>query len=215
MCCVIQETILGFKNLIAQNGYTIKCFSPVAQPTPGSRLAILAIRSAALTSIVLNTTLQAIACRVGLEELIIVCNIYIDPKNIITQRDLELLIDQLPPHFLILGDCHAKHQMWGNDACDDRGRVIEQLLLSNDINLLNTGEATRFHSATNSSTAIDLSISSPAIYPSLQWKPLSDLCGSDHYPIIISKLDENPVTREANFILRKPTGLSSKLERQL
>ena len=89
MCCVIQETILGFKNLIAQNGYTMKCFSPVAQPTLGSRLAILAIRSAAFTSIALNTTLQAMACRVGLEELIIVCNIYINPQNIITQHDLD------------------------------------------------------------------------------------------------------------------------------
>ena len=79
------------------------------------------------------------------------------------------------------------------------GSYIEQLLLNNDINLLNAEEATHFHSATNSSTAIDLSILSPAIYPSLQRKPLSDLCGSDHYPIIISKLDANPVTREAKL----------------
>ena len=82
MCVVIQETMLGFKNPIAPNGYTMKCYLPVAQQTPGSGLAILAHRSAALTSIALNTALQAMGCRVGLKELITVCNIYIlTPKT--------------------------------------------------------------------------------------------------------------------------------------
>ena len=113
MCVVIQETMMGFTNPLAPNGYTMKCYSSVAQPRPGSGLAILAHRSAAFTSTALNITLQAMACRVGLEELITVCNMYINPQNIITQHDLELLIDQLPPPFLILGDFNAKHRMRG------------------------------------------------------------------------------------------------------
>ena len=38
---------------------------------------------------------------------------------------------------------------------------------------------------TGSSSAIDLSICSPDIFLDMQWKTLDDLCGSDHYPMII------------------------------
>ena len=61
MCVVIQETMLGFKNPIVPIGV-----SPVAQPTPGSGLAILAHKSAAFTPIALNTTLQRCLAEVGL-----------------------------------------------------------------------------------------------------------------------------------------------------
>ena len=46
---------------------------------------------------------------------------------------------------------------------EHRGRIMKQLLLNNDINLLITGNATRYHSDANSCTAIDPGISS-AIY---------------------------------------------------
>ena len=95
--------------LVAPNGYTMKSFSPIAQPTPGSGFAILPNKSAAYTSIACNTTLQA--CIVGLQVIITVCDVYKNPENITTQLDLELLIYQHPTHFLILWDFNANHRM--------------------------------------------------------------------------------------------------------
>jgi len=52
--------------------------------------------------------------------------------------------------------------------------------------ILNVSSSTYIYPATDSSSAIDLSICSPDFFLDMQWKTLDDVCGSDHYPISIS-----------------------------
>ena len=57
---------------------------------------------------------------------------------------------------------------------------FEQLLLNMNIGLLNSGAYTHYHSQTNSSSAIDLSLCSPELVPEFTWRVDNDLHGSDH-----------------------------------
>ena len=46
----------------------------------------------------------------------------------------------------------------------------------------------QIHPATSSSSAIDLSIASPSLYLDFFWEVVTDLHGSDHFPICIQSL---------------------------
>jgi len=54
---------------------------------------------------------------------------------------------------------------------------------SQDLN--SCSSQTYVHPATGSTSAIDLSICSPNLFLDLEWRVHNDLCGSDHYPLII------------------------------
>ena len=79
-------------------------------------------------------------------------------------------------------------------------QTFEQLPLSNDIGLLNTGSATHFHVQTGSTSATDPSVCSSGILEDLHWRTLENTHGSNHYPIIIDQLSADPVNREPQYI---------------
>ena len=56
---------------------------------------------------------------------------------------------------------------------------------NNNLLLLNNKTSTYLHSATGSRTSIDLSLCDPSLMLDLSWTVHDDLCGSDHFPIII------------------------------
>ena len=76
-----------------------------------------------------------------------------------------------------------------------RGNIIDQILsLSNDLNLFNTLQTlTHLNNTTGSLSAIDLTLGSITISPKLTWSTHSDLCDSDHFPILLS-IDTPPPT---------------------
>ena len=82
--------------------------------------------------------------------------------------------------------------MWGSARVDSRGTLVERLLLSSNLCLLNTKSPTFFSEAHNSYTCIDLSISSPSLFPCLSWKVLENPFGSDHFPILVESLVSFP-----------------------
>ena len=57
---------------------------------------------------------------------------------------------------------------------------------SSNLTSLSSGSPTYLHPATASFSAIDLSITHPALYLDFCWQTDSDLHGSDHYPIVIT-----------------------------
>ena len=57
--------------------------------------------------------------------------------------------------------------------------MVENFLLKSNLSLLNSGSPTYLHPATASSSAIDLSITHPALYLDFCWQTDSDLHGSD------------------------------------
>lgn len=183
MCVCLQETMLESRTPRPPQGYNIEFHSTSAVPTPGDGLCILIHSSRPYTHHPLNTNLQAMAIRVGLNKTYTICNIYITPNQNFTYAELDNIINQLPEPFIMMGDFNGKHTMWGNDIIDHHGRIIEHVFSNANIAILNTGSATHFHVQTGSTSAIDLSICSPALLQNLSWRVLNDLHGSDHFHI--------------------------------
>ncbi|GFV06225.1 putative RNA-directed DNA polymerase from transposon X-element [Trichonephila clavipes] len=69
---------------------------------------------------------QAVAVRIHSTSLIAVCCLYLPPNTVVHQHDLNNLVDQLPAHFVILGDFNGHSTLWGSAKTNHRGRQIEQ-----------------------------------------------------------------------------------------
>lgn len=69
-----------------------------------------------------------------------------------------------------------------------RTRMLERVILSSNICLLNTGSSTYMHAPTQSFSAIDLSLCSPSLFNAVQWSADSNPYGSDHFPIVLKYL---------------------------
>lgn len=82
---------------------------------------------------------------------------------------------------IILGDFNAKSIIWGNSQADTRGKVIEDILDSSDVVILNDGSPTHF--SYHGHTAIDITLCSPDISLISKWQTFDNTCGSDHYII--------------------------------
>lgn len=203
-CICLQESLLGNTIPRPPQQYVIETYNPVNLPHPGNGLVTLINRNYANLRLDLNTPLQALAVRIQFpNRRVTICNIYISPNTAINQADMQNLIDQLPPPFLLLGDFNAKHPSWGCNTTNQHGRTIEQILMTANICTMNTGENTHFHTQTGTSSAIDLSICSADLMEEFSWRTESDLHGSDHYPIILKPLQGEPARRERRPIFRK------------
>lgn len=183
----VQETHLTPKHKDFLRQYIIFRKDREDPVVPSGGVAIIADRSIACQHLKLPTALEAVAIRAVLfNKLITICSVYIPPHQQLHRRDLESLIDELPEPFLVLGDFNAHNVLWGDAHCDARGRLIEQLLFSSSLCLLNMKEPTYFSLANNTYSSIDLSISSPSLLPVFKWNVLKNPYGSDHFPIILS-----------------------------
>lgn len=170
-------------------GYTI--YSSFHNPTPGSGLATLIRNDIPHQKLNLRTRLQASAFRIGLLKQYTLCNIYISPGTPILLNDISSLIDELPTPALLCGDYNCRHQIWDDEMMggDARSGAVEAALLSTSMTVLNSGQATHFHTQTGSKSALDLCICSSDVATNFHWSVLDDLYGSDHYPIIIQEHD--------------------------
>ena len=190
-CICLQETMLGLTSPRPPAGYSlIKDSNP--NSTPGHGLAALIDSRYPFNVINLNTDLQAIAFQIHIDRLITVCNLYASPTSRLEQQSVEELTSQLPEPYILLGDFNAKHEFWGEERSDARGRMIASWLTESEISLLNTGTCTHFHTQNNSTHAVDLTLCSPSLYPRLLWNTMDDLYGSDHFPILIDTTTGTP-----------------------
>lgn len=190
-CICLQETMLGAYVPKPPRSYSIITHPLDADPIPGRGLATLVHSSLSFTRIDVESEHQVLTVRIGFSQLITVCNIYISPQEQIRRQSIMHIINQLPPPFILVGDFNCKHPLWGDPLTDARGRILEDIIQSEDISLLNTGSFTHFHSQTGTSHAIDLSLCSPELILSHQWKTLDDFYGSDHTPIQIDEIENN------------------------
>uniref|UniRef100_A0A6G5A0V7 Putative tick transposon n=1 Tax=Rhipicephalus microplus TaxID=6941 RepID=A0A6G5A0V7_RHIMP len=77
--------------------------------------------------------------------LVTVCSIYISLKYPLTKAELHNLINQLPEPYIIIKDCNAHKILWGDLRCDARGRLVENILTTSDLCLLNKKEPTYYN----------------------------------------------------------------------
>ena len=136
-----------------------------------------------------------------------VCSLYLPPQDIVTNAELQQLIDQLPEPRLILGDLNARDQTWGDHKSNHRARLIKNIMQDHEMTVLNTGDFTHYHIQTDSYSCIDLSIVSVAACLDFSWKVITptedERYDSDHYPIIINKINDSRRTPRKIFNLKK------------
>ena len=93
------------------------------------------------------------------------------------------LINQLEPPFLLLRDMNARSSIWRELTTDVGGKMLEELLLEEDIALLIDKSPTHYHIQTGTYSTIDLSITSADCLGDFSYKAVQDLHDSDYYPI--------------------------------
>ena len=98
----------------------------------------------------------------------------------------EQLLQQLPPPILIAGDLNAYNTLWGCHETLARGKMVEEFIRKNALNVMKDGTPTRI--ASTSETAVDVSLCSPDLESHLQWSVYPTCRDSDHNSVIsISK----------------------------
>ena len=149
----------------------------------------------------MNIPLQAVAARVTLNRVVTFCSIYLPPSDHVAKTDLINLIEQLPSPFVLLGDFSGHYPVWGNESYNSRGQMLEDLFSEMDLCILNDGSSTYIHPATGSTSALDLSICGPSLVLDYEWNVPEDLCGSDHFPVILTSnaVEEEAAPNRLNF----------------
>jgi len=89
--------------------------------------------------IFISTHLKAIATSVKLNDIEVnLCNICLPNQHTFSEKYLENIIKQLPKPFIITGDFNGHNIIWGSQNTDNRGKVIEKILESENFVLLNS-----------------------------------------------------------------------------
>ena len=193
----LQETLTSDKAKLNIKHFTTysKLATLDAQGKPHGGVGVLVKSHLPQSEVNLNTTLQAVACKVTLHKTMTVCSLYIPPNERIKSEDLDSLINQLPSPMIIAGDFNAHNTMWGDRKNDPRGRLIEKFMTDHNLCLYNTGSFTYLHPGNGSLTAIDLTLCSPSLLLDYSWEVHNDQCGSDHFPIVINSNNKPPGER--------------------
>ncbi len=198
----LQETKLHAHGNLNINTYTSYLKNVTADTAHGG-VAVLVHKDIPQKQIQLVTNLQAVAARVSLFKCITICSIYLPPDQPIIESELNDLLMQLPTPILLIGDYNSHSPLWGCSYLDNKGHQIEDFLNKNTLCILNEKQTTYIHPATGTKTSIDLAITTPSIMSDLSWYVHDDLCGSDHFPIILQNSKPGPSERIPNWKLNK------------
>lgn len=136
-------------------------------------------------------------------------SLYIPPQPRLTLlSELRSIFTSVPPPVIVMGDFNAHHPAWGSYYSDSFGCLLMDLIDEINFSLLNTGSPTRRSlPCQNPASAVDLTLCSASLSSSISWRVFDSTCGSDHFPIIITLLDQLP------DITRPPPLLKFKLDK--
>ena len=161
--------------------------------------------------VTLDTDIQAVAVRVSLKETITLCSIYIPPNDHLTVHQLHHLVEQLPKPFIIMGDFNAHNPLWGSNKITPKGKTVEDFLSKEGLCYFNDGSNTYLHPGNGSYSAIDLTVTDPSLLPDFSWRVHGDVCGSDHFPIILEHLSSNSLERVPRWKFDKADWLAFEM----
>ncbi|XP_049855809.1 uncharacterized protein LOC126336312 [Schistocerca gregaria] len=186
LCIVLEETWFPVLHTPALHGCRGYYRNRAAYERGSVGICIYFLHSLHSESVPLQTPLEVVAVRVWMPQAVNVYSLYLPPDVDVPQHVLAALIAQLPTHFVLLGDLNAHNPLWDGTVATGRGSTVEHVLAQFDLFLLNDSPFTHFSVAHGTYPAIDLSICSASLLPSVQWSVHDDLCGSDHFLICLS-----------------------------
>lgn len=198
----LQETHLSHFNTPTLRHFSVisnHLLNPVS--SGGTAICISNKKGIGFEELTLESDLDAVAVKlIVLGVKLTICSVYLKPNSNIEISAIQSLINELPQPFLLLGDFNSHNEIWGSNHTSSRGRMIENIILSYNLNIMNTGSHTYYHPGYRTFSSIDLSICSPAFFPQFSWVVLEDYHSSDHFPIKISKITPSPdVTRRQRW----------------
>ena len=115
-----------------------------------------------------------------------VASVYVPPSGTLNKLAFDRMIKSFSSRYLVLGDFNGHSHLWGANQENERGKVVEKLIDSHNLILLNDSVHTRFDTYRQTSSLLDLSLCHPSLYMDVACEVLSDRLGSDHHPIIIT-----------------------------
>ena len=193
----LQETHLKHSDNICIRNYTaFHNFSTNNERAAGG--VSIFVNNAPHSHIPLDTNLQAVAVSLTLHRVITLCSIYIPPSSRLSPKDLDDLVPQLPSPFILLGDFNGHNILWGSKDINDKCKIVECFIHNHGLCLYKIKSPTHLHPATGTYTSLDLSICFPTLLLDYDWKVHDDLCGSDHFPILLNNIGpalDEPVSR--------------------
>lgn len=152
----------------------------------GCALFISTTQGVPFTPFNVNSPLEVVAGRVHLQRFYTICSVYLPPNTPVDREEINSLFHQLPSPFLVMGDFNGRHPLWGDSVTNPRGVMLAAAVEDLDLCILNSGEVTHYHTPSNSVSVLDLSLCSSDAFLDFSWRVTEDLCGSDHYPIVLA-----------------------------
>lgn len=133
---------------------------------------------------------QAVCVEV-LSKNVTVLSVYISPSIHLDdfEKDCKALIDfsEKFSNIIIGGDFNAHHQAWGDERCDCRGKVLADIVDAAPLIICNDGSPTFVPvQMDRRSSAIDITLCTPSLYQSMEWKVSDWSIGSHHMAIKVS-----------------------------
>jgi len=101
--------------------------------------------------------------------------------------------------FIITGDFNGHNPLWGSKTTTDKGKKLEDVLSQEGLCIFTDGADTYLHPGNGSYSAIDLTVTDPSLLLDFSWKVHDDLCGSDHFPIILESLHSTVGERPTRY----------------
>ena len=199
----LQETLLGDSQWKPSKNFKMEK-SPYLAGLHHRGVAMVLHSASQYTRIPLQTTLEAVAITIHSGKKISICSIYLSPNSNITKDELRSVISQLPRPFLLLGDFNAKHPLWDpKHPADQRGKMIEKIIMEESLALLNDERPTHYHIQTNTLSTIDLALCSVDALGHFKLQTDTDLHGSDHFPLYLTASEFLPQRGIPRWLLKK------------
>ena len=147
------------------------------------------------SEVLFKADLQAVAVCITINNKIYtVASVYIYTSETLNELAFDRMINSFSSRYLIL-DFNDHSHLWGANQENEHGKVVEKLIDSHNLILLNDSVHTWFDTYHQTSSLRDLSLYHPSIYMDVACEVLLDRSGSDHYPIIITtNTSDHPVS---------------------
>ncbi|VDI63713.1 Hypothetical predicted protein [Mytilus galloprovincialis] len=102
-----------------------------------------------------------------------------------------------------MGDFNAHNPLWGSKTHNAKGKIIEDFVSQEGLCIFNDGSNTYLHPGNGSYSSIDITICDPSLLLDYSWRVHDDLCGSDHFPIVLEHLFTSAQQRVPRWKLDK------------
>ena len=183
----LQETYVKDTDNITLKNYTLyNSFATVESGKSSGGVSILIRNDVAHQEIKLNSNLQVKAVTLTAGKRFTICSIYLPPQRRVEGADLDSIIQQIPGTYLLLGDFNAHHTLWGASNINNKGKTIEDFLNRHQLVYLNDKTPTYIHPGHKTLSTLDLALCHPGLALDFNFNVLSDLYGSDHYPVLLT-----------------------------